>query len=256
MSDVYAMGGQVRMALNICAFPNDMPQNIIEKILQGGADKVLEAGGVIAGGHTIDDDEPKYGLSVMGTTEPSRILEKTGAAEGDVLILTKPLGSGIITTAAKKGFAAPEHTAEAVEVMKQLNKTAAEIIYGRASACTDVTGFSLIGHANEIASKSGLRFVIEKNSLPFITGAKEYAEAGIFPGGSGRNRNCYKELVSMKEAVNEGFEMLLYTPETSGGLLASIGRDKIAGVLEDFRKEGVSAWVIGETSAGTGIEVV
>ena len=253
MSDVYAMGGRVKLALNICAFPADMPDTIIEQILQGGADKVLEAGGFIAGGHTIDDDEPKYGLSVMGTASPDRILEKNGAAAGDILILTKPLGTGIITTAAKGGEAAPEHLAEAVEVMKRLNRKASEIIDGRASACTDVTGFSLIGHAYEIASKSGLKLVIEHKSLQFISGAEKYAEDWLFPGGSTKNRNCYKNITEINSGISEELEMLLYTPETSGGLLAAISAGNIESVIEDFRKEDVQVWIIGEAAEGNGI---
>ena len=256
MSDIYAMGGRVTLALNICAFPPNMPDGIAGQILQGGADKVLEAGGFIAGGHTIDDEEPKYGLSVMGTVHPERFLGKSGASAGDIIILTKALGSGMITTAAKGGEAEPEHIDTAVESMKQLNMKASAILGGTASACTDVTGFSLIGHANEIASKSGLALEIESSKIPFISGAVRYADEWLFPAGSTNNRNCYKDLVRLSGSVSEEIEMLLYTPETSGGLLAAVKSDMANEVLSMFSESGCSAWVIGKAAAGSGIMIL
>jgi len=189
MSDVYAMGGQVVLALNIAAFPADMDEAIIRAILRGGAEKVKEAGGVIAGGHTIDDEEPKYGLAVMGIVHPDRIATKGGARPGDVLVLTKPLGVGIITTACKADAADPTHVEAATQSMMQLNKYAAEALQGgEFHAATDITGFSLLGHAYEMAEKSGTRLRFRFDDLPFHPGAKEYAELLLFPGGANRNQ--------------------------------------------------------------------
>ena len=182
LSDIYAMGGQVALALNIAAFPPKLPPEVISEILRGGAAKVLEAGGVIAGGHTIDDEEPKYGLAVMGLIHPQKIMTKAGARAGDTLFLSKPLGVGIVTTAFKGDEAAPEHMAEAVATMKKLNKAAATLAQEIGPhAITDVTGFSLLGHSQEIAEKSGVGLRIAWEQLPFIGGAKQYALDWLFP---------------------------------------------------------------------------
>jgi selenide,water dikinase len=257
MSDVYAMGGEVVMALNICGFPTNFPVEIISDILQGGAEKVVEAGGVLAGGHTIGDKEPKYGLSVMGTVHPKHILTKVGAHPKDILILTKPLGVGVITTALKGEKAEPDHVAKATESMKKLNRLAAQIIQEvGVNACTDVTGFSLLGHACEMAEKSkvGLRFQLDK--LPFLDGADKYASQGIFPGGACRNRDCYKPQVNFTSGIGEKMQMLLFTPETSGGLLVAVLPEKVEQLIGQFVKENQSAWVVGEVVEGRGIEVV
>jgi selenide,water dikinase len=257
MSDVYAMGGEVVLALNICGFPPDLPSEIVAEILRGGAEKVAEAGGVLAGGHTLDDKEPKYGLAVMGLIHPDRVLTKAGARPGDALILTKPLGVGIITTALKGQVADPAHVAAAVESMKRLNRDAARLIQQvGVHACTDITGFALLGHAQEMAEKSGvrLRFCLEK--LPFLEGAKRYADDWLFPGGTCRNQEYYAPQVRFAPHIPEEMQMLLYTPETSGGLLIAVPAEKLEELTDIFSAEGQEHWLIGEVVEGEGIEVV
>jgi selenide,water dikinase len=256
MSDVYAMGGEVVLALNICGFPPDLPPDVITEILRGGAEKVAEAGGILAGGHTLDDKEPKYGLTVMGFVHPNRVLTKAGAQPGDMLILTKPLGVGIITTALKRQVADPNHTAAAVESMKKLNRRAARLSQQvGVHACTDVTGFALLGHAQEMAEKSGagIRFYLEK--LPFLEGARGYAEDGLFPGGTCRNQEHYAPQVRFAPDIPEEMQMLLFTPETSGGLLIAVPSEKLEELTTLFGVEGQEHWVIGEVVEGEGIEV-
>jgi selenide,water dikinase len=239
MSDVYAMGGQVVLALNICGFPPKLPL------------------AVLAGGHTIDDEEPKYGLSVMGLVHPERILTKAGARPGDVLMLTKPLGVGIITTAAKGDMAEPAHVTAAVESMKKLNRDAAHLSQEvGVHACTDVTGFALLGHACEMAEKSGgqLRFYLDK--LPFLEGALAYAEQFLFPAGTCHNEACYKGWVEFAPSISEEMQMLLFTPETSGGLLVAVPPEKVEILTTRFANEGQACWVVGEVVEGEGVEVV
>jgi selenide,water dikinase len=257
MSDVYAMGGEVVMALNICGFPPDLPTEMVCEILRGGAEKVAEAGGVLAGGHTLEDKEPKYGLSVMGLVHPEQVLTEAGARPADVLVLTKPLGVGIITTALKGEEADPAHVRKAVECMKRLNRDAARMIQEvGVHACTDVTGFSLLGHAFEMAEKSGDRVRIYLDKLPFLEGASKYAEKWLFPGGTCRNRDCYKPLVEFDPPISEEMQMLLFTPETSGGLLIAVPPEKQNELLSLFSEKEQSYWVIGEVVEGKGIQVV
>jgi len=257
MSDVYAMGGEVVLALNICGFPPDLPSDVVAEILRGGAEKVAEAGGVLAGGHTLDDKEPKYGLAVMGFVHPDCVLTKAGARPGDALILTKPLGVGIITTALKGQVADPAHVAAAVESMKRLNRDAARLIQQvGVHACTDITGFALLGHTQEMAEKSGvgIRFCLEK--LPFLEGARGYAEDWLFPGGTCRNQEHYAPQVRFASGIPEEMQMLLYTPETSGGLLIAVPSEKLEELIALFNTEGQEHWLIGEVVEGEGIEVV
>lgn len=256
MSDVYAMGGEVAVALNICGFPPTLEPEVVSEILRGGAYKVAEAGGVLAGGHTLDDKEPKYGLSVMGLIHPDRILTKAGARPGDVLVLTKPLGAGMITTALKGGVADPAHVAGAVESMKKLNRQAARLVQqAGVHACTDITGFALLGHAYEMAEKSGvhLRFLSEK--LPFLEGAAGYADEWLFPGGSCRNQECYQRHVEFAPGIREQMRMLLFTPETSGGLLVSLSPERLETLTSLFASEGHLCWMVGEVVQGRGIRV-
>ena len=256
MSDVYAMGGEVVLALNICGFPHDMDPAIVAEILRGGAEKVAEAGGVLAGGHTLDDKEPKYGLAVMGIVHPDRVLTKAGARPGDALVLTKPLGVGIITTALKGGVADPAHVAAAVENMKKLNRNAARLIQQvGVHACTDVTGFALLGHGYEIAEKSGVRLRFYVDKLPFLDGAIQYAENWLFPGGSCRNQSAYEQEVDFAPGISEEMQMLLFTPETSGGLLIAVPPEKLEMLTTLFAGEGHPYWVVGEVVEGKGIEV-
>jgi len=257
MSDIYAMGGQVALALNICCIPPDLPTEITQEILRGGAEKVAESGGALAGGHTVDDKEPKYGLAVMGLVHPDRVLTKAGARPGDVLLLTKPLGVGIITTALKGEVAEAQHVALAVESMKQLNRTAAQLIQEiGVNACTDVTGFSLLGHGYEMAEKSGVRLCFHLDRLPFLPGAVAYAEEWLFPGGAHNNKMFYGPHVQWDEAISEEMRVLLFTPETSGGLLVAVPSERLAQLQARFAQADHPCWVIGEVEQGMGIKVV
>ncbi len=256
LSDVYAMGGEVLLALNICAFPADMDPAIISEILRGGAEKVREAGGVLAGGHTVDDKEPKYGLSVLGVVHPERVLTKGGARPGDVLVLTKPLGAGIVTTAFKGGVAEPEHVAAATASMAALNRTAAQLA-GRVGVrgATDITGFSLLGHASEMAALSGVGLRFRLADLPFLPGAREYAEQWLFPAGANRNQEHFGCGVAFAEGIGDEMQLLLFTPETSGGLLLAVPPDRLADLLTLATEAGQPLWVVGEAFEGLGIEV-
>jgi len=257
MSDVYAMGGEVVLALNICGFPPDLPPEVIAEILRGGAEKVAEAGGVLAGGHTLDDKEPKYGLTVMGLVHPDRVLTKGGARPGDMLVLTKPLGVGIITTALKGEVADPAHVAAAVESMKRLNRRAARLIQQvGVHGCTDITGFALLGHGQEMAEKSGVRLRFHTSKLPFLEGALQYAEDWLFPGGTCRNKDCYERWVDFAPSVSEEMQMLLFTPETSGGLLVAVPPEGLETLTALFADEGQHYWIVGEVVEGKGIEVI
>jgi len=256
MSDVYAMGGEVTLALNICGFPPDLPPEVVGEILRGGAEKVAEAGGVLAGGHTIDAKEPTYGLAVMGLIHPDRVWTKGGGRPGDALVLTKPLGVGIVTTALKGGVADPAHVAEAVESMQRLNRNAARLI-GQvgARACTDVTGFALLGHACEMAQKGSVRLRFHFEKLPFVAGAVEYADQWLFPGGTCNNENAYAEAVSFDGKIAEEMQQLLFTPETSGGLLAAVSPERLDSLLNLFAETEHPCWVVGEVAEGEGVEV-
>jgi selenide,water dikinase len=256
MSDVYAMGGQVVLALSIAAFPPKLPASILSEIMRGAAEKVAEAGGVIAGGHTIDDDEPKFGLAVLGTVDPSKVGKKGGARVGDHLLLTKPLGVGMITTAAKGGVADRVHLDGAIQAMLELNQRAAELSQQvTVHAMTDVTGFALLGHGYEMASQSHVRFRFHVDSLPFLPGAVEYAEQWLFPGGSCNNQTAY-ERHTLFNGLEEELQMLLFTPETSGGLLIALPPEDADRLVELSRQDGQAMWRIGEVVEGQGIEVV
>lgn len=256
MSDVYAMGGQVTLALNICGFPPDLPPEIIIQILRGGADKVAEAGGALAGGHTVDAKEPTYGLSVMGLVHPDRVLTKGGARPGDRLALTKPLGVGLITTVLKAGLAEERQVAAAVESMKRLNREAADIVQRvGVHACTDVTGFALLGHAYEMAERSGAQFRFHFDALPFLDGAKQHADDNLFPGGSCNNRDAYAHHVTFAPGLSEEMQLLLFTPETSGGLLVSVPPEKLALLQELFDEASHPCWIVGEVVEGRGVAV-
>jgi selenide,water dikinase len=257
MSDVYAMGGEVVLALNISAFPSDLPLEITSEILRGGAEKVAEAGGVLAGGHTIDDDEPKYGLSVMGIVHPDRVWTKAGARPGDTLVLTKPLGVGIITTALKGQKTDPAQVEAAVASMKKLNRQAAHILQSiGVRAVTDITGFALLGHGYEMAEKSGVLLRFQLGRIPFLDGACEYADLWLFPGGTCNNEQAYEHAVKFAPGIEEEMQQLLYTPETSGGLLAAVPPEALEAVIARFDQAGHPCWVIGEVVAGEGVEVV
>ncbi len=264
MSDVYAMGGEVLFALNVAAFPEDLPSEIIMAIVQGGAEKVAEAGGIIVGGHTVIDREPKYGLCVTGLGEPEQIMTKGMARPGEMLILTKPLGTGTITTAHKADKVAEEHLMAAVESMLLLNGPASRLLrQAGVRACTDVTGFGLLGHASEMAEASGVGLRIESGRVPLLPGAVEYARAGILPGGVGRNRAYLlgtgegsRVRVRLADTLPPVIADLLMDPQTSGGLLAAVAPEKLAGLLAAFAAAGQGCWVIGEAFVGSGVEVI
>lgn len=245
LSDVYAMGGKPIVALNIVCFPNCLNMNILGEILRGGADKVLEAGAVVVGGHTVQDDEPKYGLSVTGIVHPDKVLKNYGAETGDILILTKPIGLGIINTAIKAKIASKEAYEKAVKVMAYLNKYAGEIITDyNITSCTDITGFSLIGHAYEMAEPSKKTFRIFKDAIPFIKEAKEYASMGLIPAGCYENKR-YLEGKYLLKNVEGWMEDILFDPQTSGGLLISCKEKDYIDILTRLENLEVESAVIG-----------
>jgi len=256
VNDVYAMGGKVLLALNICGFPETLPPEVISEILRGGAEKIAETGGVLAGGHTIIDKEPKYGLSVIGMVHPDRILSKANAQPGDILILTKPLGTGVITTALKGDAAETAHVQVAIKSMKTLNRHTSELFQEiGVLALTDVTGFSLLGHSNEIAEKSGVQVCLNVKQLPFLDGAHQYAQDWLFPAGTCNNEECYKDNVTFTQDISMEMQKLLFTPETSGGLLAAIAPDKIDTLTALFRQNNENYWIVGTVEEGTGVYV-
>lgn len=258
MSDVYAMGGEVTFALNVGAFPANMEPAIITEILRGGAEKVIEAGAVIAGGHTVTDDEPKYGLAVTGMVHPERIFTKGGAKPGDVLVLTKPLGTGTISTALKRDLADPAHVAEMVASMKRLNRAAAQAAQavGGVRAATDMTGFGVLGHGMEMAQASGSKFVLEFNQMPLLNGAMEYAAQFIFPGGASNNKMFFEKEVVFAPSLPDEHQWLLWDPQTSGGLLLAIPAERLADFQSICAERSQPVWVIGTVVAGSGIEVL
>jgi selenide,water dikinase len=228
LSDVYAMGGKPLLALNIVGFPNCLDPSILSEILKGGADKVKEAGAVLAGGHSIEDDEPKYGLSVMGISDCNNILSNSGAKEGDVLLLSKALGTGIINTAIKGELADETSYKNAVEVMTTLNNNAAlAAVTLEANACTDITGFGLFGHLCEMAINSDVSMEIYTAKIPLIYGAEEYASMGLIPGGAYKNRYFYTPLIKDNEFLETITADICFDPQTSGGLLISVPEKNI-----------------------------
>jgi selenide,water dikinase len=258
MSDVYAMGGEVTFALNVGAFPADLDPAIITEILRGGAEKVIEAGAVIAGGHTITDDEPKYGLAVIGLVHPQRFFTKGGAKPGDILVLTKPLGTGTISTALKRDLADPAHVAGMVASMKRLNRAAAQAAQavGGIKAVTDITGFGLLGHGLEMAQASAGKLVFAWNQLPWLDGAATYAAQFIFPGGASNNKTFYEKDVTFAATLSDAQQGLLWDPQTSGGLLIAIPAERLADFQTICAEQNQPAWVVGQVTAGSGIEVL
>jgi selenide, water dikinase len=256
LSDVYAMGGKPFLALNIAALPDNLPAEISSEILRGGAEKAREAGVVIAGGHTVKDKEPKYGLVAMGFVHPQRIISKGGLKAGDVLILTKPLGGGVTTTAVKQEKADEAHITEAIEWMSRLNRTASELaVEFGVRGGTDITGFGLLGHGAEMAEASSVLLSIEYKKIPLLSGARGYAEKGIFPGGAFDNKNYYEKNVKFSESMDEPAQMLLFDPQTSGGLLFGMAREKLSAFEIRAQELNQPYWVIGEAREGAGIEV-
>jgi len=254
LSDVYACGGDPALALNLAAFPPDLPTEAIAEIVRGGAEKAAEAGCAVVGGHTIMDPEPKFGLAVIGFAHPDRVLLKSGARPGDALVLSKALGTGAITTAAKEESCPPEVLAGAVASMKRLNRDALKAMAAHGvRACTDVTGFSFAGHALELADKGGVGLRVFARALPYLDGAAELAAAGNLPGGAFRNRKFYGPNVDFETGLGEAFKGLFFVPETSGGLLAAIPREEAEACLAELRSTGHRAAIVGTfTERGPG----
>lgn len=245
LSDVYAMGGVPKLALNVVAFPNCLGPEVLEQILRGGADKVMEAGAVLAGGHTINDKEPKYGLCVTGYVHPDKMWKNYGAEEGDILILTKPLGCGILNTAIKAEMASQEEIERVQKIMAKLNKYAAEIASKYTiHSCTDVTGFSLAGHSLEMAKGSRKTLVIQSEKLPIIEGVEEYAQMGLIPEGAYRNRDFAGDEVR-SEIKELWMEDLVFDPQTSGGLLLAVPAEEADALAEELAGMDIFGGVIG-----------
>ena len=243
LSDVYAMGGRPLFALNIAAFPADLPAEMISEIVRGGAEKVIEAGAVIAGGHTIQDKEPKYGLVVLGMVDPRRILTKGGAQPGDKLVLTKPLGTGVITTAFMRDLTSEEQMAAATASMLQLNRAASEAaIAAGVRAATDITGFGLLGHAAEMLDGPGMGLRFYFDQLPWLPGAQAFGDDWIYPGGAHNNRAFFGPRVRFDPQIGEAMQTLCFAPETSGGLLLAVPPQDTDVVLSRLEW----AWMIGE----------
>ena len=257
MSDVYAMGGEVLFALNIAAFPPDLPAGLLGEILRGGAETVRSVGAAVAGGHTIQDKEPKYGLVVTGMVHPDHILTKGGARPGDRLVLTKPLGTGTITTAVKRGMVEQAHLDEAVTSMMRLNRVASQAAQANGvHGATDITGFGLIGHASEMTRAGEVRFRIRFDALPWLPGAWQYGEAWIFAGGAHNNHAFYNSLVTYTRPVSDWQEMLLHDPQTSGGLLLAVPDERVGSLLSFCAERDQAAWMIGDVVEGEGIKIV
>lgn len=257
MSDVYAMGGEVLFALNIAALPPDLPAAMMADILRGGADVVRSVGAAIAGGHTIQDKEPKYGLAVTGIVHPDRILTKGGAQPGDVLVLTKALGTGTITTALKRGQVDPAHLDAAIASMVRLNRVASQAAQATgARAATDITGFGLMGHALEMTEASGVRFRIRFDALPWLPGALGYAEQWVFAGGAHNNHAFYNVRVAYTRPVADWQETLLHDPQTSGGLLVAVPAANAEAFVAHCAEHDELAVRVGDVVEGEGIEIV
>ena len=249
MSDIYAMGATPTLAMNLLCCPSCLPPEAVGAILEGGADKVREAGAIVAGGHTIEDAEPKYGLCVSGFVHPKKVYKNNSANIGDVLLLTKPLGSGILTTAAKADIADSMAYLQAVDYMKTLNRAAAEVLKSYSvSACTDVTGFGLMGHAYEMAAGTGLAIRLFASELPILPTVKQLAEMGIIPAGAHRNYNHLKNKVSIKSTLERSIRDILCDPQTSGGLLAAVPAKEAPEVLKALLQCCPHTKIIGEVT--------
>jgi len=257
LSDVFAMGGRVLFALSIAAFPEDLPLATMTEILAGASAKVREAGGTLAGGHTIRDAEPKYGLAVIGIAHPGRLLRKGGARPGDALLLTKPLGTGLLVSGRRQGHPGATDAAfeAAIAGMRALNRSAADVLVAEGvRGATDVTGFGLLGHGLEMARASSASFVFEATRLPALDGALELARAGVETGGGGHNRRFVARSLELDPAVGPELVTLAHDPQTSGGLLAAVPPAKLAAVEAGLGAAGVRSWRVGrveELQAGT-----
>ena len=242
LSDVYAMGGDPKTCMNIVCFPKGkMDMEVLGEILKGGAEKAKESGAVVIGGHSIIDEEIKYGMAVTGIIHPDKVFRNVGVQEGDVLVLTKPVGTGIITTALKKGKASKESVEQAVRAMTTLNAAASKVARQHAvNACCDVTGFGVLGHAMEMAHGSGVTLMIEAAKLPLLKDTARLAEKGYVTGGCKRNRDYLSDKMTIDESLGEGLVEAALDPQTSGGLMIAVNRRHVGKLLEDLHKAGVN----------------
>lgn len=257
LSDVYSMGGKPLFALNISALPATLPLEITQTIIRGAAEKALEAGVVIAGGHSVKDEEPKFGLVALGIVKNDQLLTKSGARPGDRLFLSKPLGTGVITTALKRSLTSADELEDAVIWMKRLNRDAAQLAvdFGLHGA-TDVTGFGLIGHAMEMAEASGVSLRIHYSSIPLMKAAQKYAEAYTFPGGASDNMEYFSPKVTLEGEFSINLLTLLYDPQTSGGLLIAVPEEKASQFQAEADARAIPMWQIGTVSTGSGIAIL
>ena len=260
LSDVYAMGGKPLLALNIVGFPNNLPKEILSDILKGGYSKAQEASCLIVGGHTVDDEEPKYGMAVVGTVTPGQQVTNAGARPGDQLVLTKPLGTGVITTAAKQGVVTDEVLQKAVDTMSTLNQRASEaMMQVGPHACTDITGFGLMGHLEGMVRGSGVGARIYLNKIQVLPGVNDLLAQGVAPGGTHRNLSGVEAIAHWHPDLSEEDKLLLCDAQTSGGLLIALAAEKVSGLLSELSARGVAnAQVVGEIteSPEPGIEVL
>ncbi len=256
-SDVYAMGGRPITALNIAAFPEDLDLAILSRILDGGATVARAAGAALIGGHTIKDAEPKYGMAVTGLVDPERVVTNAGARPGDVLVLTKPLGTGILTTALKRGAIAASDLDEAVRWMTTLNDTASRAMLANgAHAATDVTGFGLLGHGGGMARASNVRMRVRSEAVPFMARVLDLIAGGIAPGGTRHNAETHAAFTTFAPGVTEAMRVALSDAQTSGGLLIAVPPERAGSLTLDLRNAGLPAAIVGDVHEGSGIEVV
>ena len=258
LSDVYAMGGRPIIALNIAGFPeNKIPPEVLGEIIRGGSDVARDAAVSILGGHTVNDPEVKYGLAVVGVVHPLRIVRNAGARVGDVLILTKPIGTGVLATALKQRALTPEKTKLLVESMTQLNRYAAEAMLAHdPHACTDITGFGLAGHANEMAEGSGVTIVLRSATVPLLDGARTAVEKGYLTGGGNATRRFMQDKARIAPAVDETTATLMFDPQTSGGLLIAVAREQAGALLAELAANHPRAAIVGECVARQATAIV
>lgn len=258
LSDVWAMGGEARLCMNILMFPESLPSIAAHDILRGGCDKVAEAGAILVGGHTVRDDIPKYGLCVSGLVHPNRILRNNTIQNNDVLILTKPIGTGVLTTADRGGLLSPKEHRTMVDSMITLNKYAADAVRNLKGvhACTDVTGFSLLGHASEMCAGTGLTAVIQSSRIPLLPGAADYAAMGLVPAAAYQNMQHLQNSVLMPKDLSSSMHDLLFDPQTSGGLLYSVDPNEAERILDALKKVCPDAAYAGHIITSCGHPVV
>lgn len=256
LSDVYAMGGRPLTALNVVAFPEDLDLGILARILEGGATVARAAGVAIVGGHTIKDAEPKYGMAVNGVVDPQRIVTNAAARSGDAIVLTKPLGTGVLTTALKRRAIQPDGLEEAVRAMTTLNAAAcAAMLAADVRSATDITGFGLLGHAGGMARASAAKIVFDARAVPFMANVIELIEAGIVPSGTRHNAETHAAFTHFAPSVSEAVRIGLSDAQTSGGLLMSVAGDQVDALTRDLHARGSLAAIVGEVREGAGIEV-